>query len=159
MLVSSSKLPALFVLFASAVAAPRASSRMSNVMESSATELYPTAEAQSEISTTKEAAFPLVTEVTTVTLLNISVSGSDSIITSTFCEKPTLSSQSVTLNPVGFAGVMSRPLPSTIAVPGASRAATATSSTTMKNGAQAQNVGGMGLAAIIGGAGILAAAL
>ncbi|KIO17558.1 hypothetical protein M407DRAFT_170390 [Tulasnella calospora MUT 4182] len=165
MLISSSKYLALLAFIAFAAAAP-ASSGMSSVTESSATDTSLTTEAQSTVPTTTKPSVldQVVTAVPVITLVTKSASGSDLIITETIRVKTTLSPQSATLNPVPSAGAVTYSFTPAVAFSESRPVTTATSSTAAsstvtKNGAQAQNSGGIGLAAIIGVAGIVAAAL
>ncbi|KAG8954029.1 hypothetical protein FRC04_001013 [Tulasnella sp. 424] len=163
MLVSTSKFLALLALVASVAAAPASSSiaTTSDAQSSSATPTHSATTSKVRSSTTTTTTPPLVantqtngivTEITIGSLVKSSVSGSQVLVTSAIVETVTLYPQSVSVPSVA-------PFTAAPAVTTSSQAATATATSVRTNGSPARIGGGMGLAAILGVAGVVAAVL
>ncbi|KAG9046530.1 hypothetical protein FS837_004229 [Tulasnella sp. UAMH 9824] len=165
MFVSTSKLAALFLLAVSAVAAPapQGLETFPTVIQGTATTLY--TRSMNLSRSTRVAVTTVSTAAPFISLITTSVSGSNSVITSTIpagaspstesTTEPTSSSSSIVLSS-GVATELPTFTTPTFSTPAATNAP---ASTTSSNSASRRSVGGYGLAAVAGVAGVVAVVL
>ncbi|KAG8954033.1 hypothetical protein FRC04_001017 [Tulasnella sp. 424] len=161
MFVSTSKLFSLFVLAVSTVAAPapQGTETFPTVVQGTTTTLVTRS---MNLSRSTRVAVTTSTEAPIISLITTSVSGSNSVITSTIPVGATPSTESVAepTSSVVLSSGAATELPTfttpTFSTPAATNAPAATTSS---NSATARSVGGYGLAAVAGVAGVVAAVL
>ncbi|KAG8954036.1 hypothetical protein FRC04_001020 [Tulasnella sp. 424] len=157
MFVSISKLFSLFVLAASTVAAPapQGTETFPTVIQGTTTTLFTRS---TNLSRSTRVAVTTSTQAPIISLITTSVSGSNSVITSTIPvgASPSAEPTSSVVLSSGVATELPTFTTPTFSTPVATNAPAATTSS---NSATARSVGGYGLAAVAGVAGVVAAVL